>query len=629
MDLPSLPAMFQKRYGLHKDPAVDSAARRTERIRRAENKKSSDEFSEVLSFPNKVPQNPTARIENYFGRFQEILDREDSESRKKGIDALKRSLYRKFIISPDQIPEDYIVSQQRIRGKAELREKIIERVITEQKESLNRWIDYFSDSDTDFPMWFRYWALRGVISSGSFDQARGTFEKRSKGTAKPFPFLDTRALQFTFEQSAKRFTKPTIIHSVENEEEDDEYDEDEYGQGFMDFYALGIKKAKRLFREPLTNAEGCWVKYEQGPDYKDLAQALSESGWCTAMENTAKEQLEKGDFYIYFSHDHNGQPTVPRAAIRMEGGKIAEVRGTESYQNVDEYVLPLVQEKLKDFSDGSRYLKKTVDTAKFLFIEKKLRKDPKAELSRDELAFLYEIDHEIESFGEYRDPRIERMISQRNHAEDLSRLFSRNEVAHSIDGITEETRIYIGSIEDGVLAKLPERITYVCTHFPYGRVRCVDFITNKKGLIGSLAREDAVDTCREKRIHLSQSVVTLAALNNFSARFEEKVLLRQMKIENFDFGAKPTASQIFEKAKKIGLRPLSIQQAMEYRIHNLAQPEGETVLIAVHDESSDSAPERLLRASRFQNGLSLDAIHGDGDPVLDEKMEIIFSLQRS
>lgn len=607
MDLPTLPAMFQKRYGLHKDPAVESVARRTETREQG-----------------KVPQNPTARIENYFSRFQEILDREDPRARKEGIDALKRVLHRKFVIHPDQIPENYITSQQRIRGRGETREKIIERVIIEQKESLDRWIDYLSGNNVDFPMWFRYWALRGVVSSGNFDRARGEFEKRSKGTAGPFPFLDIRALQFTFEHSAKRFAKSAITRSVENDDED-EYDEDEYGEGFMDLYAIGIKKAGRLFREPLTNIEGGWVKYEQGLDYKDLAQALSESGWCTAIENTAKEQLEKGDFHIYFSHDHNGQPTVPRAAIRMEGEKIAEVRGIEPHQNVDEYILPLVRKKLKDFSNGSRYLEKTIDTARFLSIEKKLRQNPQAELLREELSFLYELDHEIQSFGEERNPRIACIVSQRNHAEDLGHLFSSNEAAHSFDEITEETRIYIGSIEDGVLMKLPERIAYVYTHFPHGRVRCVDLTINKKGLVDSLAQEDVVNICREKGIDLGQSVIRLVALSEFSAHFEEKVRLRRVKIETFGLGSNPNIHQLLENAKKIGLVPLSIQQAIEYRIDDIGQPEGERILIAVHDGFLDQASDKILRSSHLQDGLSLNEI--SSHPELGEDMEIVLRLE--
>ncbi len=59
--------------------------------------------------------------------------------------------------------------------------------------------------------------------------------------------------------------------------------------------------------------EGHWVKYEQGSDHVPLVISLQGhgTGWCTAGESTAKLQLKAGDFYVYYSLDGDGQPTIP------------------------------------------------------------------------------------------------------------------------------------------------------------------------------------------------------------------------------------------------------------------------------------------------------------------------------
>ena len=58
----------------------------------------------------------------------------------------------------------------------------------------------------------------------------------------------------------------------------------------------------------------------QGSDHMKLVKSLEgkDTGWCTAGASTAKTQLEGGDFYLYYSYDSEGNPTIPRIAIRME-----------------------------------------------------------------------------------------------------------------------------------------------------------------------------------------------------------------------------------------------------------------------------------------------------------------------
>lgn len=63
----------------------------------------------------------------------------------------------------------------------------------------------------------------------------------------------------------------------------------------------------------------------------------------------AKSQLEKGDFYVYYS-EKDGANTKPRIAIRMENNKIGEIRGIQENQNLDPYMIDTLEAKLKDLS---------------------------------------------------------------------------------------------------------------------------------------------------------------------------------------------------------------------------------------------------------------------------------------
>jgi len=94
---------------------------------------------------------------------------------------------------------------------------------------------------------------------------------------------------------------------------------------FAKLYAFAIEQCTPASKELLVNTKGKWVKYDRGSNHMPLVQSLQShgTGWCTAGESTAQTQLQAGDFYVYYSHDAKGKPTIPRAAIRMQEGTIS------------------------------------------------------------------------------------------------------------------------------------------------------------------------------------------------------------------------------------------------------------------------------------------------------------------
>ena len=97
-----------------------------------------------------------------------------------------------------------------------------------------------------------------------------------------------------------------------------------------------------------------------------LVKSLEGRGtrWCTAGEETARQQLSNGDFYVYYTKDKNGEYKIPRIAIRMEGSSIGEIRGVASHQNLEPEMEEVVEEKLKEFPDRDKYKKKVHDMKK-------------------------------------------------------------------------------------------------------------------------------------------------------------------------------------------------------------------------------------------------------------------------
>lgn len=191
-------------------------------------------------------------------------------------------------------------------------------------------------------------------------------------------------------------------------------------QNFSTIYAHQLEKISGLDWENLENINGYWKKYDQGSEPDELVDSLEgfPIEWCTRNITTAREQLQGGDFHVYYSQNNKGVAIVPRLAIRMEGKQIKEVRGIEVDQNIDKFIQPVVHEKLKEFGqEGEAYLKKSEDMKCMNEVIEKHRNG--IDFSFDELKFIYEIETKIEGFGYEADPRIKEIKLGRNQINDF------------------------------------------------------------------------------------------------------------------------------------------------------------------------------------------------------------------
>ncbi len=424
---------LKKKYDLHKAPEVEAAAKRTER-RTGE----------------KVPQKPEAQIQNYLDRFKEITDREDPAERERGLEALKRILHRHHVIKPEAVPEAAFLLEQRIvrelgHGDVKITEEFKERktdqIINNQKQSLNKWVDYLASPDAQYPDWAKYWAIRSVLEMGKLEKkedAEGKetarYRRRAKDTVASFPTMNPRALALTIgvlrDRLAEREKPKSDRKSVENVSRklgEKEFQNLLSTENFSKLYAQFLIEIPEYSTEGLKETRGKWVTYKRGSEPADLVKSLEGHPleWCIADESTAKDYLDGGDILIYYSLNESGEPIIPRAAIRMHGDAIAEVRGIAPGQHTDPYIAPVIKKKVHEFPDGASYEKKASDMERLTDIETK--SDAGKALTPDDLRFLYEFEAKIEGFADdygARDPRINQIRDKREKRADLRVIFN-------------------------------------------------------------------------------------------------------------------------------------------------------------------------------------------------------------
>ena len=367
------------------------------------------------------------RLLNYFSRLEEIHKRVSESKNKSDEKLLKGFYYDLYVIKPEDIPESYFQNQVKLArergyGNIELtnedKKRMTDQVIEDQKHSLDKWIEYFlyDEESKSYEMWEKYWVFQGLQNLGKYDKKTYKFSKRDKTTVYPFPPVER---EFIF----------TTLHLMEDYIKDKKGDEEiksALGSGnFKMLYEYVIKQSMLKDKLQSNTTSGKWVKYEQGSDYNILRDSLQGyyTGWCTAAgENFAKSQLANGDFYVYYSFDNNGEAKIPRIAIRMDGkNKIGEIRGIADRQNMEPEMMPILEEKLKEFPDRDKYLKKEHDMKLLTLIDKKVNNN--IELTLSELKFLYEINSKIEGFGYERDPRIDEIKNKRNIKQDYALIF--------------------------------------------------------------------------------------------------------------------------------------------------------------------------------------------------------------
>lgn len=358
-------------------------------------------------------------IKSYIDRLEKIHIK--VKNNPKYIQRLKEYYYNKYVIKIEDIPynTNQTVSYKKRRKNSKdediLKKVYQERIINDQKMSLDIWIDYFlSDESNHIPMWAKFWAFQGMLRLGTLNKITSQFNKREKNNTGVFAELNKEALNLSIEYLIKMLKKETI--------EDKDLELLLKSGSFKKIYEIMLRKTKK---ETSNIYDGIWIKYNKGSNPMNMVSSIQgyNTEWCIAGAGTAYQQLNQGDFYIYYTKNSKGEYKVPRLAIRMENDNIIrEICGVAHKQNIEENFEKIIKDKIKNFKDKDEFYSGIQQLEYLTYIHQKWLN--KEELAKDELMFLYEINSDIIGVVPRKDPRIKEILNSRDKRHDLALIFN-------------------------------------------------------------------------------------------------------------------------------------------------------------------------------------------------------------
>ena len=624
------PEFLKNKYNLHNAPEVKKSAKRKE-----------------VKTGEKVPQKPDAQIQNYLDRLERlILDPEkkqsrktiDGESRPRALSLLREMIMNKYVRSnKEQLTEGAARVEERAArelgmdiqyGEEELEQRG-EIAVEDLEKSLDSWISYLSDANEPYPTWFRYYAFRNILDLGDFDKDKKEFTKRSKGSTRLFPEIDRGALAYV-QQMIEASKNPEMLdklikaqttaanQDIPEEQIITKAKAKEFAKlNFAKQYAEGMAQAGEITPEMREETRGKWVKYQKDTDPTALWASLQNKGtaWCTKGFATAETQLKGGDFYVYYTLDRQGKPTIPRIAIRMQedpsagsGQVIGEVRGVaDGDQNLEGNMAEIAEEKMKALPGAEKYKKASSDMKMLTAIEKKVNRGE--QLIKDDLVFLYEIENTIDGFGYQRDSRIEEIRKGRNAREDAPIVFecASGEIAWGVDEVNKNTKAYIGEWNIEVFQKIRQfsNITHLFESFPDRKIFMQTLETDPN--INS--PETAEKELKDKNIYLSDWGKDILHKTEFSSfdklgtgKEKEEYELVRFSVEQLGFRDGATTDEIYKKAEELGLELCPAEVGPQLR---LKYPGKEWMLIAMKQISGRDGNPHVFDLHSYGDRLEL------------------------
>lgn len=189
----------------------------------------------------------------------------------------------------------------------------------------------------------------------------------------------------------------------------------------------------------MNEKEGIWIKYECGSNPKDVRGF---GKYNTDIMNSVAYELNTCACYIYYTKDKDGNCTIPRLLISSElKSDFLEIKGAGERSDVEPDMLGALEEKLNELPHNENIDLKLRDAKILTDIENKdLNNIP---LEKEEIIFLYELEHYIKGFGHYKDKRIWEIRLRRDTKQDIATLFNckKENVATSISDFDDNNII--------------------------------------------------------------------------------------------------------------------------------------------------------------------------------------------
>ena len=89
-----------------------------------------------------------------------------------------------------------------------------EKILKQQKKSLDVWLEFLLSPDNSYPEWFKYYLYQGILKLGDYDSKTNSFSKRLDTTFAPFIELNKDVLDVLYENLCKYFYEKNILDEL-------------------------------------------------------------------------------------------------------------------------------------------------------------------------------------------------------------------------------------------------------------------------------------------------------------------------------------------------------------------------------------------------------------------------------
>jgi hypothetical protein len=340
---------------------------------------------------------PEKRVDIFLKRLKKIekglsdsnISQEVHDVRKQKLDLLIENFISAIVIKKENFPESYFRKQLKIAGKKgygnlrwtkDAREKEVARIQDEQKADLKMWSDYLiSDgAKVAYPLWFRFYVFLSISKLRPINKVMRTYPRRDKTTIDTFPLLNREVLakvyayvnmsaELQFEEKGIDGLPEGMCELEKGKIENQKRSLDIFGRlayqgrfGKLCFEIMDrqrIQERAAVRRRGESTIEGEWATFERGSSPEELVTVLrgKGTGWCIAGSVVARNYLNEGSMYVYFTRDKEDYFSIPRILIRTGNNSVIEVCGIRKGQKLEPDLVGIAREKYMGLPGGDKY----------------------------------------------------------------------------------------------------------------------------------------------------------------------------------------------------------------------------------------------------------------------------------